>query len=137
MSNSFQSQTSTTARKHHRCDFCHGWIAPGGQYQRKAGKWDGDFYTAKAHLDCADLWAEAYPIYADYGEGMPFDLYEAICGDEARETALEEIGRWRGRYPHVVCRIELRLQLSDQRMIERHRAAGFSPELDPWEVLHS
>lgn len=126
-----------SSRKPHRCEYCGCQIPAGSPVVRVAGKHDGDFYTASGHEDCKRLWDAAYPIYAEYGEGMAFNLYEAICGDECREIALGELNHWRGQFPHVICRIELGLQQCDQREIERQRAAGFEPDLEPWEALHS
>lgn len=133
----FQSYTTFTAKKRHRCEHCRGDILPGARYIRAVGVHDGQFYAGKLHLDCNAMWNEAYRIYADYSEGMPWDLLEAICGDEGRQYQLAELNTWRGQYPHVVCRLELRMQKSDIRAIDRHRADGFDPDLEPWEELHS
>lgn len=133
----FDCHTQRMARKHLRCDYCKGWISPGTSYTKRSGKWGGEFFSALAHQDCFAMWNDAYSVYGDPYDGMPFDLYEAICGDEGREQQIAELNHWRGNYPHVVCRIELRMQISDQREIERQRAAGFEPELSPWEILHA
>lgn len=134
----FQCKTLVRAsRKQHRCEYCRCMIPTGASYCRLAGEYEGVFFSVSGHVDCCDMWNAAYPVYAEYSEGMPFDLYEAVCGDEARDYALYELGQWRGQFPHAVCRIELRLQIGDQRAIERHKSAGFEPDLEPWEVLHS
>lgn len=54
-----------TARKPHRCDDCARGIAPGEQYQRVSGKWEGSVSTfcvcADCHLlrDLIDLYLKA------------------------------------------------------------------------------
>lgn len=43
------------ARKAHECCECGREIAPGEEYERTSGKWDGDFYTFKTCEQCEDL----------------------------------------------------------------------------------
>lgn len=77
-------------------------------------------------------------IYADmYGDGMPWDLREAICGDEGPEWAQIELDGWRGQFPHVICRIELRTTKAAWRWIDRMRAEGFDYHPEPHEDLYS
>lgn len=127
----FLCETRHTARKHRRCDYCRSYIAPGQFYVKIAGKWQGDFYAASGHIDCKALWDEAFPIHADDWEGMPFDLCEALDGDEDREIKQATFDHYRGRYPHVIVRLELRWQLGDIAEAERYRARGLEPDVTP------
>jgi len=126
---SFRTETIIhNPSKGHVCDYCSGWIPKGQSHMSIAGKWDGDFYAVRGHHDCIAMWNECYPIYADYGEGMPFSLQEAI---EDREDLLA----WRGEYPHVICRIELGWQKSDLQWAHRLLTeTTYRP--DPSEYLH-
>jgi hypothetical protein len=44
-----------SARKAHRCLECKGKIDAGEKYERVAGKWDGNFSTAKTCAHCVEL----------------------------------------------------------------------------------
>lgn len=106
----FRSETEYASRKPHRCDYCRGTIPAGTRYLKIAGEWQGDFYSARGHIDCRDLWNALYDEYADHGEGMAFDLpvvlREAVSPCEAQES----LDTHRGYFPHAVNRIEWRLR---------------------------
>lgn len=136
MTGYFYTETTVTARKHHRCDHCRGWIAPGETYIREVGKWEGKRYAIKGHSDCRALWNEAFPTYGDPYDGMPHDLAEAIGGDESRETIEHEYNLWRGHYPHVICRLELRWQRGDVAARDRWRAAGLEPDPEDYPEIY-
>ena len=111
----FRSETKHTARKAHRCDYCRGTIPAGTAYLNISGKWQGDFYSARGHTDCRDLWLALYDEYADHGEGMAFDLPEVISDLVSPPEAQESLDAQRGYFPHAVNRIEwsLRRWLAD------------------------
>ncbi len=69
-----------TARKEHECDFCHGVINIGEEYEYQKNKYDGQFYTWKTHIKCSEV-ATAYDMYKDCcEEGLTSDaFYEYIC----------------------------------------------------------
>ena len=117
-----------SGRTSHICDYCGGTIPAGSRSQKIAGRWDGDFYSARGHLDCNALWNEVYHIYADDYEGMQFDLMEAMDADEDREIKQATYDLYRGRYPHVICRLELRWQRGDISTADRYRSLGLEPE---------
>jgi len=126
----FQTKTIIhRPRVDHICEYCGGVIPKAQSHVYFAGKWNGEFYTARGHHDCIAMWNECYPIYADFCEGMPFSLQEAI--DDRDELLL-----WRGQYPHVICRIELGWQKSDIKLTHRILTER-SLRLDPDEYLHS
>ena len=91
MSDSFQGKRPTTARKPHRCQSCCRQIAPGEKYMGYAGKWDGDFYTAKLCLCCESLYQLVWEFDTEHGdtlqdEGLAFNQifevaaeFELIC----------------------------------------------------------
>lgn len=114
-------------RKPHRCEYCGGTITVGQSSVKIAGVHEGDFFAARGHLDCAALWSEAYRIYGD-DEGMPFDLIEAMDPDEAREIKQHTYDHYRGRYPHVICRLELRWQRGDLAQRDRYLQLGIEPD---------
>ena len=58
MTCNFCSEKSRTARKQHLCDGCLQLIHKGEAYLKIAGKWDGDFATAKYHKECRELEAK-------------------------------------------------------------------------------
>lgn len=81
------------------------WAA---RYSYSFCKDGGDVWDFKSHLDCKAM-AEA-----DF-DMMPNDYWEGIPALAENDGILEELDSWRGRFPHVVCRIELHEQLYDAR----------------------
>ena len=127
----FQSTAEIKAtRKPHRCDYCGLTIPKGATAVKQAGKWYGDFYSAYGHTDCVQMWDYAYQIYADHYEGMAHDLLEAIGEGESTAFVLSELNRWRGEYPHVVTRLEYRLQKSDIAHADWMRSRGIEPSTE-------
>ena len=129
-------RTIKKPRRAHRCVHCLSTIPAGVSHNLEAGVWDGAFYTARMHHDCAALWAEAYDTYADWDEGMVHDLLEAIEGDESRELRDEAYNHYRGRYPHVICRLELRWQRADIAAADRLRARGTEPDPEDYPEVY-
>jgi len=102
------SDEQRRGRKKHRCDNCHGPIPPGTTYSYGYFKDGGDHWSFRSHLDCKAM-AEA-----DFAM-MPNDYWEGIPALVDNDGLLEELDSWRGRFPHVVCRIELHEQLWEAR----------------------
>lgn len=48
----FFSERTVKGRKAHRCDACGQMIAQGEPGRYMAGKWEGDFWTSRNHLEC-------------------------------------------------------------------------------------
>lgn len=48
----FWNETTPVARVQHKCDACGQTIEAGQPYSRMAGKFDGDFFTVKQHVEC-------------------------------------------------------------------------------------
>jgi hypothetical protein len=71
MSN-FQTETTPTARKVHKCGECHGHIEPGQKYQLISGSWEGDMGSFKTCMPClaARNWATAQPEWGSDGEHL-------------------------------------------------------------------
>lgn len=46
------SESTPTARKEHRCDWCAEAVEVGEQYERWSYILDGDFITSKMHREC-------------------------------------------------------------------------------------
>lgn len=114
--------------KAHRCEHCQHTIPPGVSHIMETGVWDGEFYTIRAHHDCAALWSEAFDTYGDIYDGMPHDLCEAIEPDERRDLVQAAYDHYRGLYPHVICRLEYRWQKGDLATRDRYAARGLTPE---------
>lgn len=132
----FQNRrTVKNPRKPHRCAHCASTIPAGVSHVQEAGFWDGDFYTMRAHHDCAALWAELYTDYGDPWEGMAHDICEAI-GDEGRGFVQDVYDSYRGHYPHVICRLELRWQRGDIRGRDRYRALGLEPDPEDYPEVY-
>lgn len=51
----FYDSHSPVAKKKHKCEMCGGDILPGERYSYETGKWDGEFFVRKMHLDCASV----------------------------------------------------------------------------------
>lgn len=54
----FYTSNKVKARKVHVCEMCGGQINPGEEYQRESGKYDGEFFDRKLHLDCLSVLEE-------------------------------------------------------------------------------
>lgn len=132
-------RTETIIKKNarpHRCDYCGSTIPAGAPSIKIAGHWDGSFYTARGHIDCVQMWNEAYETYSDDYEGMPFNLFEAIEPDESRAIVEAAYNHFRGRYPHVICRLELRWQRSDLADRDRYLKAGLEPDPEDYPEVY-
>lgn len=129
-------RTVAKPTKAHRCEHCGHMIPPGVSHLAKSGVWDGDFYTFRAHLDCNELWSEAFDTYGDYSDGMPLDLAEAIEPDERRSIVQEAYDHYRGRYPHVICRLEYRWQKGDLAGRARFLAHGLEPDPEDYPEVY-
>lgn len=130
------THTIRNPRKSHRCAHCGSMIPAGLSHLMETGVWEGEFYTRRAHHDCAALWSEAFQIYGDWDDGMAEDLLECIEADESRELVQAALDSYRGRYPHVICRLELRWQLSDIRGRERYRSYGLQPDPEVYPEVY-
>lgn len=51
----FYSSYTPIAKKPHTCEMRGGVINPGERYSYEAGKYDGDFFQRKLHLDCLSV----------------------------------------------------------------------------------
>jgi hypothetical protein len=109
MGDSFQSRSEHTARKPHRCEYCRQTIPAGERYAKMAGKWEGDFYAGKGHLDCRGLWLELYNDWS-WDEGMPWDIAEVFTESGEMLEAQSALDAKRGFFPHAVNRIEFQLR---------------------------
>lgn len=52
MSMEFYDEREVTARKHHRCEYCHGEIKQGERYKVEKGKFYGDFFSRACCSSC-------------------------------------------------------------------------------------
>lgn len=92
------------ARKTHICDECGRTIPKGTLHHVQSGIQDGYPYRWRVHSDCAELYWEMNGNLFHYDEACPL-----------AEFGLSEFIHLRGKYPHVICRFELRQQLREAR----------------------
>lgn len=82
-------EATVKARREHRCCECLGRIAKGESYQRKSGKWEGQFQSFKTCKRCIDFEANVkahVPCFRACSIGNLIE--EAIdCLREYREDA--------------------------------------------------
>lgn len=103
------------ARKQHQCFDCYRTIPKGDVYDFQTLKYDG-IYTICQHKDCAD----ASEFYCEFHGISPWDfdndgvppLADMIADSGEFDS---DMGLLRGHFPHVVCRLELNMQLARLR----------------------
>jgi hypothetical protein len=107
----FCSVSVVKARKPHKCCECGRGISIGTQYEKIAGKFDGDFSEAKSCLDCmnicnglacgsvglGNLWDEIYQIFGEVTTGC----LAKIKTPSAKDYFLERWQVWKGLKPRV------------------------------------
>ena len=99
-------QGSIKTRKPHRCFDCGAVIPPKTEVYSGTYKLD-DVYTLYHHTDClaaSEYYRKFHGLkWYDFDDGIP-PLFTMI--DNAGEWAID-YNHLRGRFPHVVCRMEL------------------------------
>jgi len=106
----FSTVKIVKARKTHECDECREKIAPGTQYERITGKWEGHFDTTRTCLVCAEirkafvcggevigyLWEsmaeEMFPVWHRKGA---WDCLAKLTTDAAVAKCNQRYARWR------------------------------------------
>ncbi len=110
-------------RKPHQCFDCYRTIPAGERCYFFTGKTDY-VYTIYSHLDCNEM----SNTHLREVEGNDWDEYDGIqpLWDRLTEDGeLEHNCNWyRGRFPHVVTRMEHNQQEHDARWEERMRNDG-------------
>jgi hypothetical protein len=129
-------RTIQRPRKSHRCAHCGHMIPPGVSHREESLFWDGESHSFRAHHDCAALWSEAFEIYGDYTQGMDLDLCEAIEPDESRALTQAAYDRFRGHYPHAICRLEYRWQMGDLAGQARYAARGLVADPEEYPEVY-
>jgi len=100
-------QGKRKARKHHTCYECYRAIAPNETYGYQNNVYDGSVYTIKWHIDCSEMGSEYRKEYSYYDDEFPPLRDDMVESDEYRDLC----NLWRGKYPHVIARMELTDQL--------------------------
>lgn len=97
------------ARKSHWCYDCRCEIPKGTQHVKTSVKNEDEFYSLRHHSDCYEASKHYLSSWSpwDLEDGVP-PLVDAIMDSGDGQADLD---RLRGRFPHVVCRIELADQL--------------------------
>lgn len=94
------------AAKAHICQVCGCVIAKGKVHHFQSGVYDGSWQSWRAHSDCAEM-------HWHHNEGRGSD-------DQCDDYYLDE---YRGFWPHAVCRMELAIHRTEER-IKANRGAG-------------
>ena len=103
------SETKPIARKSHRCENCGHMIPKGTRYLRQFCVDGGDVWSWVTHQDCMD--AARYLAKLD-----DHDCYEGIPPIRDYEGNSGVFPDYiRGRFPHVICRLELSKHRRDMR----------------------
>ena len=105
----FATKSTVTGRKWHRCAFCQCSIQPETVHLKMAGKWQGDFYSNRGHIDCEALWIALFDEYGDDSEGMEHNLCNVLASWSACEVQ-QSLDLQRGFTPHAVNRLEWMLR---------------------------
>lgn len=95
------SETVQVARKNHYCEECGCCIVKGHTYSKSFITEGGDAWTFKSHVDClemADKYRAENKLWGFDWHPL-FDLF-----DHGNEPP-----KWRGMFPHVVCRMEFHM----------------------------
>lgn len=91
------SSSMLRARKEHRCSDCGKRIAPGDEYHRWTGKFEGDFMSVPRHRRCVDL-VNAVRSEHDYDAcdlGDPRDLLHEESRHSGWRGLLATVRKWR------------------------------------------
>jgi len=86
------NDTKPKARKTHICNFCDGTIIKGEIYGSQTNVYDGDIYTWKVHIMCAEI-AHMLRMYDECDEGLDEDTFRE-CIDEEFNGAWIKINRY-------------------------------------------
>lgn len=98
MSYNFSTTRTIVAAKQHVCDQCRKPIHKGDTHNYVVGKVDGDFYTAREHVDCCELWKKLWSLRGlGYGDIQDMLIDDEDIGEE-REWITAE-------YPEVAGRL--------------------------------
>ena len=97
------SSETPTAKKKHRCDHCAHFIPKGAKYLKQFCVDGGHAWTWRAHIDChdcavavTDKWDDLEPL--KYMDDIPTHM--------------------RGRFPHVICRLEFWGQINESNWMD-------------------
>lgn len=83
-------ETKPTARKPHICCECFITINAGEKYQYCTGVFEGDPYTVKTCLECAEIRKQANQDAQDDYECIPFGGLRHYLEDELRERFMDQ-----------------------------------------------
>ena len=94
----FQSRSTVTARKDHRCEHCGKPISLGEPHFKSSGVFEGEFFSLREHTDCSEAW-EAMRDLAGLSYDEPSDFLRYHEWDEDSRGWLIEA------YPTVAARL--------------------------------
>lgn len=97
------------ARKVHVCDECRMGIPKGTLHHVQSGIQEGHPYRWRVHSDCAEMYWEVNK-----------DNFQSWFAAPLLDYGVADLEYLRGKYPHVICRMELRDQLSELRKDQPH-----------------
>jgi len=100
----FFSEATVKGRKLHRCDACHTPIVKGEFHVSMSGKFDGDFFTTRNHLDCRQVECELANIHGLSGGEEWLHLHDLEQDDrkwlwQRHNNTWQRLAHIYGRYP--------------------------------------
>lgn len=80
----FFNETYHTARKEHCCECCERKIQIGERYSYQAGKFEGEFFDRRYHIDCSMKMKDFWEDNLDYDGSFTYDemrdwWYDTFC----------------------------------------------------------
>lgn len=107
--------TTPTARKEHKCDFCSGVISIGEKYDRQTNVYDGRVYDWVCHRECSSIAykLDMYDGCDDYGlDGDSFiDQLNNYVYENHYDEGIDDIAQdWQLPYPELVKKVMAELR---------------------------
>lgn len=89
MSQLYKENIVKSARKNHRCSHCFTNIPKGSRYHTCSGLYDGEFFSAKAHLECHEKYIEFnHEAYNGNDDWWPLDEWEGFTDFKKKQLAI-------------------------------------------------
>lgn len=102
--------TTPTARKEHKCDFCGGIIAIGEKYERQTNNHDGELYDWVCHRECSQVASKLcmFDYCDDNGldsDGFIQSLNQYVYDNHYDEEIDDIAEDWQLPYPEIVKKV--------------------------------
>lgn len=103
--------TTPTARKEHKCEFCGGMIAIGEKYERQTNNYDGQLYDWVCHCECSQVASFMLRMYDECDDnGLNDDAFienlNQYVYDNHYDEEIDDIAKdWQLPYPELVKKV--------------------------------